>query len=148
LEYANQTDFGSYNLPVATQPPTPTPTLTPTPAYAWDGAWNGYLDLDLGHPAPDFCSMSLTTTGNSISGTYDCGNPEGMGNLNGTISGSLSNNRQNASGTWSNSFGASGSFSWQIKSGNTNQFVGSYDNEFAWCGARASASQPSPCKWP
>jgi hypothetical protein len=30
LEYADQTDFGSFGLPVATQPPTPTPTNTAT----------------------------------------------------------------------------------------------------------------------
>ena len=147
LQYANVTNFASFNLPVATQPPTPFPTATftntPVP-WDWNGSWNGYIDVNA-DGSTDPCSMSLSTSGNSISGSYDCG-----GGLTGTVSGSLSNGGQNASGTWTNSFIVSGDFDWQIKSGNHNQFIGNYEStgNWAWCRTRTGSSQPSPCQWP
>jgi hypothetical protein len=68
------------------------------------------------------------------------------------ISGSLGGGGQTASGTWVlvDPPGGDGTFQWQIKSDNTNQFVGSSDNGliYEFCGWRSGSSQPSPCVWP
>lgn len=137
LQYANQTDFSAYNLPVATQPPTPTPTFTPTPSYVWDGDWKIWVESG----GLTQCSMHINRSGLSIDGTYDCGA------WTGTISGTLSADLSYASGTWTNDVPQNGSFEWQRKK-NANQFIGNYNGSYAWCGARAGASQPSPCVGP
>lgn len=140
LRYANRTDFSAYNLPAATQPPTSTPTLTPTPDWNWNGSWNTYIG-----PAPyTERVVTLARSGNSVTGSYT--HPGGTV----TISGTLSAGGQTLSGTWSDSGGAgSGTFTWQIKSGNRNQFVGNYSSGAgAWCGARSGASTPDPCQGP
>jgi hypothetical protein len=142
LRYATTTDFSAYNLPAATQPPTPFPTATTTNtpvAFNWDGTWTAWI-------AGNAYTMSVNQSGSSISGSFPA-NPIGTV----SISASLSANFQVANGTWTWSGGDSGSFQWQIKSGNPNQFIGSgveAGPTYAWCGARGGASMPSPCQWP
>jgi hypothetical protein len=142
LQYANTTDFSAFNLPLATQPPTP---------YVWEGNWVFYLpdggengkdgENDLGK------SVTIHQSGNSISGSF-IAHGETI-----SFSGSLSANHQVATGTWVNesSRDYDGTFVWQMKTNNLNQFVGSFGQESghkAWCGARAGESSPSPCFGP
>ncbi len=142
LRYADNTNFSSYNLPSATQPPTPTPTFTPTPAFDWSGNW----------------TIQVVNGGTTYSGTFAC-TVSGTGSsltcnttINGfpyTFTGSISGNHQTAGGTYSGT--SSGDWDAQIKSGNMNQFVGNIvTGGLTWdfCGWRSGSSLPSPCKWP
>ena len=142
LKFANTADFSAFNLPTATQPPTPSPAA---PVFDWNGSWQigvlipGFIGLPLG-------AVTLTQTGSSLNGSFTYNGDEI------TISASLSSNFQTASGILTNvTESVSGPIQMQIKSGNLNQFVGSYvyDGQLiAICGARAGASSPSPCIWP
>lgn len=136
LRYADRTDFSGYNLPVATLPPTPTFTNTPIP-YEWEATWTIWA------PTGGY-SMPVTVSGSSFSSSWS----DGAGNI--VMTGTISANGQTVSGSYTYSAGADGTFQFQIKSGNLNQFVGSGDNGavFAWCGAKSGASMPSPCQWP
>lgn len=145
LQYANQTNFSSYNLPQATQPPTPTHTFTPTSTtapYNFEGSWN----IKFGNY---FGSTNIFRSGNNISATI-------ILDVSGTdykyeITGSIGGGGQTASGTWElvDPAGGNGSFQWQIKSGNTNQFVGNGNSGVhEFCGWRSGSSAPSPCEWP
>jgi hypothetical protein len=138
LQYASTTDFSAFTLPTATQPPTPQPTLTATPSFDWNGEWTVYL---FGMTM----FTNVTRSGNTISGAFT------DGTLDYAFTGTLNASQQVASGTWTHSGGGDGTFQWQIKSGNFNQFVGStvhsgFTNEF--CGWRSVSSMPSPCMWP
>jgi hypothetical protein len=142
LQYANETNFSAYNLPVATKPPTPFPTNTPTNTpvpFDFSGSWN----VKAVQGGSTFTGPgSFAVSGQSISGSFTL-NP---GGYNYSFSGTLNSSLQVASGNWTLSGGGSGSFTWQIKSGNTNQFVGNLDGG-AWefCGWRSGSSAPSPC---
>jgi len=136
LQYATPVDFAQYNLPLATQPPTPTATATATATYIWEGDWTASVE------GGGICTMTLTESGNTISGSYNC---PGAG-YGGTVSGTLSANRRTVNGTWDT--GVTGPFTWQRKTVNTNQFIGNWDGTNYWCGARAGASQPDPCLGP
>jgi hypothetical protein len=136
LQYATPVNFASYDLPLATQPPTPTPTATATATYIWEGDWTTSVE------GGGTCTMTLTESGNTISGSYNC---PGAG-YGGTVTGTLSANRRTVNGTWET--GAAGSFTWQRKTVNTNQFIGNWDEGNYWCGARAGASLPDPCFGP
>jgi hypothetical protein len=151
LQFADTTDFSAFNLTVATQPPTPTATNTPKPEFIWDGSWVFYLpdggengkdgENDLGK------SVTIHQSGDSISGSF-IAHGETI-----SFSGSLSKNHQVATGTWVNETarGYSGTFTWQMRTGNMNQFVGNLlrgSQPQAWCGSRAGAPMPSPCFGP
>jgi hypothetical protein len=138
LQYATNTNFSSFNLPQATQPPTPFPTATATPDFDWDGQWN----VNFG----GFFGVAYTdASGDNISGTIilDVGGTD----YEYTFSGSLSDSRQVASGSWDlvDPAGGDGNFQWQIKTGNHNQFVGNYGSGNQFCGWRSGSSAPSPC---
>jgi hypothetical protein len=134
--YADNSDFSAYDLPAFNTPATPTPTYTPTPSFDWSGAWGMWINGD--GPIP----ITFVVSGNSVTGTYNY-----FANI--TVSGTITNGGQNLSGTWISDFPANGTFQFQIKSGNLNQFVGNLDAGIQeWCGARNGASQPSPCQWP
>lgn len=137
LRYANKTDFSAYNLTSYNTPATPTPTFTPTPEFNWSGSWQMWVG------ALNFGGVAINQSGNSITGSFVLGAD--------TISftASLSADRQVATGTWTNSSGPTGTFKWQIKASNINQFVGNIDAGLdEWCGSRQGASKPSPCLWP
>ncbi len=145
LNFANTHDFSAYNLPFATQPPTSTPTFTPTPSWDWQGSWNVWVNPS-GGPATWSGTASISVSGNNISGSFHLE----PGALDYTFSGSLNGSHQVASGTWTLSGGGgSGSFKWQIKSGNPLQFIGNLDSgNYEMCAARSGSSEPSPCMWP
>ena len=138
LRYADKTDFSAYNLTAYTTPPTPTPTYTPTPSFDWNGSWQFWV------LAQNYTNISITQVGDTISGSF-------LASVTNTVtfSGSLSANFQVATGTWESTAGSSGTFQWQIKPGNLNQFVGNIDaGSSEWCGSKNVASKPSPCLWP
>jgi hypothetical protein len=142
LQYATPANFASYNLPVATQPPTPTPTLTPTPAFDWSGTWN-IKAVDGGNTYTG--TMICNVAGNNLS----CNVTLNPGALPYTFTGTISGNRQTVSGTFSGT--GSGDWDAQIKSGNMNQFIGNLDaagTVWDYCGWRSGSSEPTPCKWP
>lgn len=143
LQYASNTNFSSFNLPQATQPPTPFPTSTATPTtvpYDYNGTWNTYVG------GVTLRVVTLSKSGNTVTGGYVY--PGGSVFITGT----LSNGGRTLTGTWdddSNGAGVDGNFVWQIKEHNTNQFVGNYGGGAgAWCGARSGASTPDPCMGP
>jgi len=134
--YTDKTDFSAYDLPAFDTPPTPTPTYTPTPSFDWSGTWQMWISGIGSDPA------SFVVAGNNVTGSYM------QFGVNFTLTGTISNGGQNLSGTWSSAVPSNGTFQFQIKSGNLNQFVGNIDGISSWCGARGGASMPSPCQWP
>lgn len=150
LEHADRKDFTAFNLPGISTPPKPTatstpkPTKKPAPSFDWNGTW------DFRVSGSEFSGISITHNGSSISGAY----------LDITFSASLSNNFQRANGSWQSTVnGASGSFAWEMRTGNPDQFAGSVENptvldangvpiQNEWCGARSGTSLPSPCLGP
>ncbi len=127
-------------LPVMTPPPTPTPSNTPTKTplpYDWNGNWTTWVNDTTAWAGP------FVQTGNSVNATLT-----GAGSAWIKIAGTVSADGQTLSGTWEDSGGGSGDFTFQLKK-NVNQFVGNWDNySGAWCGARLGASHPSPCQGP
>jgi len=136
LQYADNTDFSGYGLTAYNTPPTPTPTYTPTPSYNWEALWDIWID-GFGPFPSVFGRAGNTVTATISRPTFDV-----------NITGNISANGQELSGTWTNTLGGNGVFSFQIKAGNFNQFVGNYGGSFDWCGAKNGASMPSPCLWP
>ena len=143
LQYANVTNFASFNLPVATQPPTPNPTATATNTvapYDWSGSWN--IKADDGTTTYTG-SMSCTISGSGED--VNCNATFNPGALLYSFGADLSDSHQTASGSFTGT--ASGAWSGQIKSGNPNQFVGNMGAAWAFCGWRSGSSEPSPCQW-
>jgi hypothetical protein len=142
LQYATPANFASFNLPVATQPPTPFPTSTPTPSFNSAGTWN-IKAVNGGSTWTGTMSCTVSANGEDL----NCSGTLNPGALPYTFGGDLSANGQTVSG----SFGGSGSgdFDAMIKSGNLNQFVGNLDSgTWEFCGWRSGSSEPSPCLWP
>ena len=145
--YADKTksDFASFNLQQYQTPATPTPSTTPTktpPPYDWSGTWTFYVVVG---GSTDTYTVPVNVSGNTATASFTYN--AGAETVN--MTGSISNSGQNWSGTYTDTGGPNGSFQFQLKSGNTNQFVGNYDSGAgAWCGARSGASAPSPCLGP
>ena len=136
--YADKTDFAAYNLQQFNTPATPTPTFTPTPSFDWSGTWTMWI-VGFGPYNANF-----NVSGNNMNSVFTT-------SADVTLSGTISGNQQGLSGTWSTAAPDDGTFQFQIKSGNLNQFVGSYVDSgitYEWCGAKNGASAPSPCQWP
>jgi hypothetical protein len=146
LQYANVTNFASFNLPVATQPPTPFPTATATNTaapYDWTGTWNIKADDGSGGVFTGSMSCSLSGSGEDV----NCSGTLNPGAYPYTFGGDLSDSHQSVSGSFGGT--GSGAFAAQIKSGNLNQFVGNLESGgWAFCGWRTGSSEPSPCQWP
>ena len=137
--YADKTDFSAYDLQQFNTPATPTPTFTPTPSFDWSGTWSMWIFVQQGA-----YSATFNASGNNVNSVFTT-------SADVTLSGTISGSQQVLSGTWTTAGPANGSFQFQIKSGNLNQFVGSYVESgitYPWCGAKNGASQPSPCQWP
>jgi hypothetical protein len=145
LQYANVTNFASFNLPVATQPPTPFPTATATNTtapYDWNGNWN-IKAVNGGSTYTGSMSCTITANGQDV----NCSGTLNPGALPYTFGGDLSDNHQTVSGSFGGT--GSGAFAAQIKSGNLNQFIGNLESGvWEFCGWRNGSSAPSPCEWP
>lgn len=145
LQYASNTNFSSFNLPQATQPPTPFPTSTATPTtvpYDWSGSWS-IKAINGGSTYTGSMSCTISASGEDV----NCSGTLNPGALPYTFGGDLSDNRQSFSGAFGGT--GSGTVAAQIKSGNLNQFVGNLDSgTWEFCGWRSGASEPSPCEWP
>jgi hypothetical protein len=147
LRYASQTDFSSFGLPVATLPPTATPTFTPTPSqttvsFDWSGSWQYTITQSNGNVASSgTITFAISGSGATTTITF-------IG-VSTDLTGTISSNGQSLSGTWSNNGGPgdSGTFQIQIKSGNTNQFQGTFVSvNFpavnTFCGWRSGSNPP------
>jgi hypothetical protein len=136
-------DFPSFDIELYQTPITPTPSTTPTktpPPFDWSGTWTFYA---VGGGGTDTYTVPVNVSGNTATATFN------FGAETFNITGSLSNGGQNWSGTYTDAGGSNRTFQFQLKSGNTNQFVGNLDSgAIALCGSRGGASQPSPCLWP
>jgi uncharacterized protein YgiM (DUF1202 family) len=145
LQYANVTNFSSYNLPQATQPPTPFPTNTPTntpTAFNWAGTWN-IKAVQGGSTYTGSMSCSYSANGQDV----NCSGELDPGDLPYTFGGDVSANGQTVTGSFGGT--GSGTLAMQIKSGNLNQFIGNLDSgTWEFCGWRSGSSAPSPCEWP
>jgi hypothetical protein len=120
------------DLPAYTQPPTPTPIID------WSGTWTTFI----GDPAGPYDTVTVTInqTDMSVTGSFSYAGGDY------SLSGTLSADRMTLSGTWNRS-GSTGPFLWHWL--NMNQFNGNEDNgNYAWCGYREGAGQPSPCLYP
>ena len=120
--------------------PEATPNLSQTPTStlgvpAWQGAWKiwyqavngGYLPADL---TIQVNGTVLTAKANIESIEY-------------TFKGDILTQGAQVEGEWQTAT-ASGSFWWRMNSADT--FVGSRENRFGFCGNRATAVQPNPCR--
>ncbi|MBX3047778.1 MAG: hypothetical protein KIT46_07890 [Anaerolineales bacterium] len=140
LRYADPTDFSAYGLPKATLPPTPLPTATATPVSYWPGSWN----FRVYHGGVE---RTGTISCNVSGSTLTCSGVGNPGAFSYVFSGSIAANKLSASGTYSGT--GSGNWAAEIKSGNTNQFVGNLDmGSWEFCGWRSGSSMPAPCQWP
>ncbi len=123
-------------VPVFTPPP------TPTPSFVWDGHWDVWV---AGSPA----SMELDQSGSLITGRLI--GPGTSYSINGTTA--EQGREVNGDLRRESNQELVATFSWRMLD-NLEQFIGSYavipPATFvgAWCGARGSAGQPSPCVWP
>ncbi len=98
----------------------------------YSGAWSTTLT---GYSS---CSMALTQTDTTVTGTY----------CNGTITGGVTSFTSDAavlSGLWHIGSGT-GSIEFYLLGYNGLQFQGSYGGTTYWCGWRGGAAAPSPCK--
>jgi hypothetical protein len=118
-------------------------TPSPTPMFSWEGSWTIFgISTEY--------IMTLTQSGNTISGSFNDGDSEII------ISGVVSLDHSFVSGEWEDSDHSYGIFSgpFEWKQINANQFIGnlefnnSTEGAAAWCGARNGASQPDPCFGP
>ena len=108
----------------------------------WDGDWvsravNEYATLS--------CSISLTSSGQAVTGTFDCA--EGF--ITGTVSGLISEDLRSVSGTLVSSIDDNPeTFEWHRTTNSTDQFIGNHDVTYEWCGAREGVPLPDPCFGP
>ena len=143
LRYADKSDFSAFGLQIYNTPPTPTPTFSPTPSFDWQSTWTFYLGSPLSYTT---YVVAVSVAGNTLSGSFSYGGGDTV-----AFTATISADQRTASGTYTDTGGPGGTFQWQIKAGNVNQFVGngaSGGSGFDWCGAKNGASQPSPCLWP
>ncbi len=117
-----------------------TPPPTPTPVFFWEGSWTVYTGDPGGPYLTD--SMSVVVNGKNLTATIDMGG----GNFV-NITGTISDDYLSVTGSYTTS-GMTGTIEWFAQG--MNQFIGNgkhdtIPSDFAWCGARGGAGQPSPC---
>lgn len=122
--------------PTRTKTPLPaTPTITQTLQTGWEGEWNISFEIAEGNYVS--ANMSVSLDGTALTA---------HANLGGVVylfEGNIFNNDQFATGSWQTAL-AEGSFWWMQPAG--QQFSGSWDNRFGFCGKRVGANFPEPCK--
>lgn len=120
------------------QVPVFTPPPTPTPAYVWSGHWDVWV---AGTPG----TMTLSQTGDSVSGSLSATGADYA------MSGTASDGGRTLSGTLT-STALPTPLPWVFRmTSDMQQFRGVYTvggTQYAWCGARNGAGQPSPCLGP
>jgi len=105
--------------------------LSPCGVSTWYGTWI----TDCG-PTDPCGEMTLTQSGDSVSGTY----AGGAGTVNGTVNGTeLMGTLKQGANTATFKF---------FMTSNGQQFQGNWNTSNAWCGYRSGSSLPSPCKLP
>jgi len=128
------------DTPTATLTPTntSTPSFTPTTAVqtGWEGDWTVWFQQADGNYISGDITINLNGTNLTGSGT--------LAGVNYTFEGFAPNNFT-ADGTWA-SPSSSGSFIWNLFP--EEQFNGSRDYQFGFCGARPGSDQPAPCYVP
>jgi len=102
--------------------------LSPCGVSTWYGTWI----TDCG-PTDPCGEMTLTQSGDSVSGTYAGGTGTINGRVNGTV---LEGNLRQGTNTATVKF---------FMTANGQQFQGNWNLSNAWCGYRSGSSAPSPC---
>ena len=120
--------------PSATTNLTQTLTLTPG-GSAWGGAWNiWYQKVNGGYALAE---LTLQVDGTRVTGATK------IDGIDYTFKGDIDTQGSHVAGKWQTGSDA-GNFSWRMNSEDT--FVGSRENRFGFCGNRATAVQPNPCR--
>lgn len=83
------------------------------------------------------CWMNITRKNNSITGEY-CG-----GTVTGTVS--YASQAPKVNGTWTNTRGGTGPFTWYGIGQAVKQFNGNYNSNQQWCGWAAGSAEPGTC---
>ena len=120
--------------------PYPTANLTQSPTLtlgvpAWQGVWKIWYQSVSGGYTPT--ELTLQVTGATLVGTARI---EGVDY---TFKGDILTQGTQVEGEWQTASN-SGTFWWRMNSAET--FVGSRENRFGFCGNRATAIQPNPCR--
>lgn len=126
----------------STQTPQPsatailTPTLTPTLGVpVWQGVWNIWYQTASGGYTP--AELTVQINGTRLTGLTK------IDGVDYTFKGDIYSQGVLVEGEWQTASNT-GRFWWRMNSANT--FVGSRENRFGFCGNRATADQPNPCR--
>jgi len=120
--------------PSATTSLTQTQTSTPG-GSAWGGVWKiWYQKVNGGY---SLAELTLQVDGTRVTGAAK------IDGIDYTFKGDIDTQGSHVAGNWQTGSDA-GNFSWRMNSEDT--FVGSRENRFGFCGNRATAVQPNPCR--
>jgi len=128
------------DTPKLTQTPSATANLTQSPSQtfgvsAWGGTWNIWYQSANGGYTP--AELTVQVDGTNITASAKI---EG---IDFTFKGEIINEGSQVEGKWQTAT-SKGSFWWRMNAADT--FVGSRENRFGFCGNRATAVQPNPCR--
>jgi len=125
--------------PAATQPATTQPPATTTAAATLSGAWN----VDNFGQGPGG-TLTLTQTGNQVTGTYSYPDTSGCGTENGTLTGTVTGQTLSFTAQRSGCGGNGTSGGILVLAANGASFAGGT----VWNGTRAGAAVPAPTTQP
>jgi hypothetical protein len=112
----------------------PSPTITSVSQTGWNGEWVVFWEQQDG----SFLSGIM----NVYVEKYNLTAAVSLGQVDYHLEGILNESQIIAVGSWFGS-GGSGNFYWRTNA--LEQFVGNFDREFGFCGARAENNMPDPC---
>ena len=113
-----------------------TQTLTSTPGgSAWGGVWKIWYQMING--GYTLAELTLQVDGTRVTGAAK------IDGIDYTFKGDIDTQGTRVAGKWQ-AGSDEGNYSWRMNSGDT--FVGSRENRFGFCGNRATAIQPNPCR--
>lgn len=110
----------------------PTPTLG---AAVWQGVWKIWSQTESGGYTPT--DLTVQVNGTKLTGSAK------IDGVDYTFRGDITTQGGQVQGKWQTT-STSGTFWWRMNSADT--FVGSRENRFGFCGNRATAVQPNPCR--
>lgn len=128
------------NKPTNTATPRPsntataTITLSPTQQTGWAGEWKVFWQLDNSNYVEGTITVEVVDTDFTASGT--------LGGVNYSFTGSIIEQGLSSFGNWTSPT-SSGNFIWNNVG--AEQFGGSRDTYFGFCGARSGVIPPNPC---